>query len=182
MSLMMKKYILFMLAILSIHPVNCSSTREEEIVEMAKRIVSLHAEKAQIETISQLSEKLLGNIAGNKNDVLLLAKNLYFLPPYRHKTTTTEEGVTLFPDYTKPGIAVSIVNSLRNKDHINFNFDLDDKKEILEIIRRTMLSFTRPSSFDSPYGVIWSVARENTNVYNLCLFLLSDQGIRQLTK
>jgi hypothetical protein len=155
--------------------VNRNNNAEDDIDDKINAVAK-KAWSAQIKAVEkeQIIGELLVTFNGNGNSILSLTKNINDFP----KGTDN----TLFDAYTRLGVATTVINSLRDKDHPNFNFRLEMKTNILQSLAAE-LSKTHNGAFKSDGDLDYSISpvdEQYSHVLELCGILLSEKGQSQL--
>lgn len=122
----------------------------------------------------RMIEKLFNKVNGNNNAILSLTKLINSFP----RDTDNTLGYT----YTKLGVALTVVNSLREQGHPNSKFSVKEKKDILQSLS-TKLSETYSGVFKSEGGWDYSISpvgKQYSHILELCGTLLSEKGQSQL--
>ena len=144
----------------------------EIINTVLKKVSSAQIKADEKERI--ITEELFNKLNGNNNSILSLTKRINSF------SRGTDD--TIGNAYTKLGVALTVINSLTEKGHPNFNFSLEEKNDILESLV-CELSKTHSGVFESHGGGSHSFSFVDDNysrLLGLCNTLLSEKGQSQL--
>jgi len=144
----------------------------EIISTVLKKVSSAQIKADEKERI--ITEELFNKLNGNNNAILSLMKRI--------NSFSRGTDNTIGNAYTKLGVALTVINSLTEKGHPNFNFSLEEKNDILESLV-CELSKTHSGVFESHGGGSHSFSFVDDNYSRLlgfCNTLLSEKGQSQL--
>jgi hypothetical protein len=145
----------------------------EIISTVLKKVSSAQIKADEKERI--ITEELFNKLNGNNNAILSLAKHINSFPG--------DTDNTLGYTYTRLGVALTVIRSLTEQGHTNFNFSLKEKNDILQSLA-TELSKTYFGVFKSSKGggdySISPVGERCSYILELCGTLLSEKGQSQL--
>ncbi len=156
--------------------VNGNNNAEDDIDDKINAVIT-KVRSAQIKENEKeriIIEELFNKVNGNNNAILSLTKLINSFP----RDTDNTLGYT----YTKLGVALTVVNSLREQGHPNSKFSVKEKKDILQSLS-TKLSETYSGVFKSEGGWDYSISpvgKQYSHILELCGTLLSEKGQSQL--